>query len=89
MLKREFVVGDLVTIAPEFRHHGTADLSRSEFDFEKYMGIVVEQPESGEYIVFWTQSPSRDPYRGMWSGDHLVRVEDYEMYRKSLHSSKI
>jgi hypothetical protein len=85
ILKREFTVGDLVTIAPEFREfrsefrHGT-----TKFNFEKYMGIVVENPEDGEYVVYWTQAPIRSPYRGVWSGDHLVRVEDYEAHKKAL-----
>ena len=88
ILRREFIVGDLVTIAPDFRH-GVDDLGRNDFDFEKYLGIVIEKPEDGEYIIYWTQSPSHNPYRGMWPGDHLVRVEDYEIHRKSLHSPKI
>ena len=37
--RRSFVIGDLVTIAPDFRN------SVLDFDFEKYIGIVMNTPE--------------------------------------------
>ena len=80
ILRRQFVIGDLVTIAPDFRNGVT------DFDFEKYLGIVVESPEENEYVVYWTRSPSISPYRGMWNGDHLVRVEEFDEQRNFLHS---
>ena len=79
VLRRQFNVGDLVTIAPDFRNGIT------DFDFEKYLGIVVETPEENEYVVYWTQSPSISAYRGMWNGDHLVHVEDFEEHKNNLH----
>ena len=72
ILKRTFVVGDLVTIAPDFRN------STVDFAFHRYIGIVVGAYEQNEYTVHWTQSPINNYYKGMWNGDHLVRVEDYE-----------
>ena len=83
VLRRHFVVGDLVTIAPGFRN------TIVDFDFEKYMGIIVGTPEENEYVVHWTTSPSVTAYRGMWNGDHLVRVEDCEKVGKVLRSKKI
>ena len=72
------MVGDLVTIAPDF--HNTI----LDFDFEKYIGIVVKTPEDNEYIVCWTKSPNSINYKGMWSGDHLVKVEDYSTEKQKL-----
>ncbi len=72
VLRRTFVVGDLVTIAPDFRN-GALD-----FDFEKYIGIVVKIYEENEYIVRWTNSPSSTSYSGMWNGDHLIKVENFQ-----------
>jgi len=86
ILRREFIVGDLVTIAPTFRNTIT------DFDFEKYIGIVVKIPEENEYIVYWTNSPITATSRGLWSGDHLVKIEDYEIHRrdrKTLHVMEI
>ena len=81
--KRTFVIGDLVTIAPDFRN------SVLDFDFERYIGIIVKTPENNEYIVHWTNSPVQNYYKGMWSGDHLIKVEDYdiekEKVRRDLH----
>jgi len=81
--RRTFIIGDLVTIAPDFRN------SVLDFDFERYIGIIVKIPEDNEYIVYWTNSPVQNHYKGMWSGDHLVRVEDYnnekEKARRDLH----
>ena len=83
IFKRTFVVGDLVTIAPDFRN------TVLDFDFERYIGIVINTPEDNEYIVYWTNSPVNNYYKGMWSGDHLVRIEDYsaekEKAKRRLH----
>ena len=83
MYKRTFVIGDLVTISPDFRN------SVLDFDFERYIGIIVKTPEDNEYIVYWTNSPVQNYYKGMWSGDHLIKVEDYdiekEKVRRDLH----
>ncbi len=86
MLYRKFIIGDLVTIAPTFRN------SISDFDFEKYIGIIVKRYEGNEYTVFWTTSPIRDYHRGMWSGDHLVKIEEYQKAlrdKKTLHVEDI
>lgn len=84
--RRTFVVGDLVTIAPDFRN------SVMDFDFEKYVGIVVSAYEDNEYTVHWTSSPVNNYYKGMWNGDHLVKVENYEAEKhkvKRLHIMEI
>ncbi len=85
--RRTFVVGDLVTIAPHFRN------SVLDFDFERYIGIIVSTPEENEYVVHWTNSPVQNYYKGMWCGDHLVKVEEYdsekEKARNSLHAMEI
>jgi len=81
-----FIVGDLVTIAPYFRN-------ASDFDFyEKYIGIVVSVPASNEYMVCWTNSMPNQYGRGMWAGDHLVKLEDYRsafIERKDLHTMEL
>ena len=83
VFKRTFVVGDLVTIAPDFRN------TVLDFDFERYIGIIINTPEDNEYVVYWTNSPVNNYYKGMWSGDHLVRIEDYgaekEKTKRRLH----
>ena len=87
--RRTFVIGDLVTIAPDFRN------SVLDFDFEKYIGIIMAVPEVNEYIVHWTSSPINNYYKGMWCGDHLVKVENYNSekekidIRKGLHLMEI
>ncbi len=78
-IRRTFVVGDLVTIAPDFRN------TIMDFDFDKYIGVVLQIPEENEYIIYWTTSPINNYYKGMWSGDHLVRVEGYETVRQKLN----
>ena len=78
--RRSFVIGDLVTIAPDFRN------SVLDFDFEKYIGIVVNTPEENEYVVYWTNSPVNNYYKGMWCGDHLVKVEDYDLEKEKIGS---
>tara|TARA_R100000388_G_C7224284_1_gene150849 strand:- start:634 stop:906 length:273 start_codon:yes stop_codon:yes gene_type:complete len=69
--RRTFVVGDLVTISPDFRN------SVLDFDFERYIGIIISTPEENEYVVYWTNSPVQNYYKGMWAGDHLVKIEEY------------
>jgi len=86
--RRTFVVGDLVTIAPDFRNNIL------DFDFEKYIGIIIKVYEENEYIVRWTNSPVQSLYAGMWNGDHLVKVENYqseydEIKRNHLHIMEI
>ncbi len=71
VIRRSFVIGDLVTIAPDFRN------TVLDFDFERYIGIVIKTPKANEYVVYWTNSPINNYYKGMWSGDHLIKVEDY------------
>lgn len=68
-----------MTIAPDFRN------TVMDFDFDKYIGVVLQIPEENEYIIYWTTSPINNYYKGMWSGDHLVRVEDYETVRQKLN----
>lgn len=68
-----------MTIAPDFRN------TIMDFDFDKYIGVVLQIPEENEYIIYWTTSPINNYYKGMWSGDHLVRVEDYETVRQKLN----
>ena len=61
-------------------------------DFEKYVGIVVSAYEDNEYTVHWTSSPINNYYKGMWNGDHLVKVENYEAEKhkvKRLHIMEI
>jgi len=85
-LYRQFIIGDLVTIAPGFR------TSITDFDFEKYIGIILKSFDDNEYIVYWTTSPIKDYHRGMWSGDHLVKIEEYQKAirdKKRLHIKEI
>ena len=79
VIRRTFIVGDLVTIAPDFRNN------IFDFDFEKYIGIVVSIPEENEYVIYWTKSPTPNHYRGMWNGDHLVKVEDYDCAKQKIN----
>ena len=78
IIRRTFIIGDLVTISPDFRN------TALDFDFERYIGIVVSMPEDNEYVVHWTSSPINNYYKGMWSGDHLVKVEDYDSLKKKV-----
>ncbi len=80
MLRRTFIIGDLVTIAPDFRN------TTLDFDFEKYIGIIMSTPEENEYTVYWTSSPTNSYYKGMWNGDHLVKIEDYELAKERINS---
>ena len=76
--RRTFVVGDLVTIAPDFRN------SILDFDFEKYVGIITVAYDDNEYTVHWTSSPVNNYYKGMWNGDHLVKVENYDVEKEKV-----
>ena len=79
IFRRTFTIGDLVTIAPDFRN------TVLDFDFERYIGIIMSIPEANEYVVYWTNSPVNNYYKGMWCGDHLVKVEDYDLEKEKLH----
>ena len=85
--RRSFVIGDLVTIAPDFRN------TVLDFDFERYIGIIIKIPDDNEYVVHWTNSPVQNYYKGMWSGDHLVKIEDYDVEKEKttrrLHAIEI
>ena len=70
VVRRTFVVGDLVTIAPYFRN------TVLDFDFEKY-------------IVYWTNSPVNNYYKGMWNGDHLVKIENYDAEKLKIKKSRL
>ena len=83
VLRRTFVVGDLVTIAPDFRN------SVLDFDFDKYIGIVVTTYEENEYAIYWTSSPVNNYYKGMWNGDHLVKVENYESESNKIKEKRL
>tara|TARA_R100001509_G_scaffold63438_1_gene34945 strand:- start:2868 stop:3140 length:273 start_codon:yes stop_codon:yes gene_type:complete len=76
VFRRSFVIGDLVTIAPDFRN------TVLDFDFERYIGIIIKTPDDNEYVVHWTNSPVQNYYKGMWSGDHLVKIEDYDVEKE-------
>jgi len=78
VIRRTFIVGDLVTIAPGFRN------SVLDFDFEKYIGIIVKIPDINEYIVYWTRAPVNSFYKGMWNGDHLIKVEHYKTEKQKI-----
>lgn len=72
-LMREFVKGDLVTLAPEFRY----SIAISRPDLGRYVGIVVEAYANGEYMVVWTNQPLvYGSKKGMFNGDHLLKVEN-------------
>ena len=79
IFRRTFTIGDLVTIAPDFRN------TVLDFDFERYIGIVMSIPEPNEYVVYWTSSPVNNYYKGMWCGDHLVKVEYYDLEKEKVH----
>jgi len=83
IVRRTFMVGDLVTIAPYFRN------TVLDFDFEKYIGIIISVPAKNEYIVYWTKSPVNNYYKGMWNGDHLVKVENYDAEKLKISKSRL
>ncbi len=46
----------------------------------------MNTPEENEYVVYWTNSPVNNYYKGMWCGDHLVKVEDYDLEKEKIGS---
>lgn len=81
-LRRSFELGDLVTLAPEFRY----SLTLNGPDFGRYVGIVVETYANREYMVVWTNHPLAIGHKtGMFNGDHLIKVENAD---KTLMGSK-
>lgn len=74
-LSRRFELGDLVTLAPEFRYSITSGVG---VDFGRYLGIVIETYANREYMVIWTNHPlvvSRFK-TGLFNGDHLILAEN-------------
>ena len=71
--RRTFELGDLVTLAPEFRF----SIARGGPDFGRYMGIVIETFANCEYLVVWTNHPLviSKFTKGLFNGDHLLLVE--------------
>ncbi len=71
--RRSFELGDLVTLAPEFRF----SIARTAPDFGRYVGIVVETFANCEYLVVWTNHPLviSKFTKGLFNGDHLLLVE--------------
>jgi len=73
-LRREFTVGDLVTLAPEFRYSITMTAGP---DMGRYIGIVTQAYANREYMVVWTNHPMSIPQtQGLFNGDHLIKVEN-------------
>lgn len=74
-LRRSFELGDLVTLAPEFRYSITTTVG---VDFGRYVGIVVEAYSNREYLVIWTNHPLviSKFKTGLFNGDHLLLVEN-------------
>jgi hypothetical protein len=80
---RSFELGDLVTLAPEFRY----SIAISRPDFGRYLGIVVETFANREYMVVWTNQPLAVGHKkGMFNGDHLIKVENAD--KALMHASK-
>ena len=72
-IRRSFNLGDLETLAPEFRY----SIAVSRPDFGRYVGIVVEAYANREYMVVWTNQPlTYGTKKGMFNGDHLLLVEN-------------
>ena len=71
-LRRSFVVGDLVTLTPEFRARMPVD----DLDLGTYLGIVLEVYENYEYRVVWTRKPISASLGVSLNGDHLMAVEN-------------
>ena len=83
-LARHFKLGDLVTLAPEFRYSITSPVTG--LDFGRYVGIVIETFSNREYMVVWTIHPLVIGHKkGMFNGDHLIKVENAD---KTLMGSK-
>ena len=74
-LSRCFELGDLVTLAPEFRYSITKSVG---VDIGRYVGIVVETYANREYMVIWTNHPLviNKFKTGLFNGDHLLLVEN-------------
>lgn len=69
---RVFRLGDLVTLAPEFRY----SIAINRPDFGRYVGIIVREYSNREYLVHWTNQPLINGIRqGMFNGDHLILIE--------------
>ena len=83
-LRRSFELGDLVTLAPEFRYSIAKPIG---IDFGRYLGIVVEAYSNREYLVIWTNHPLviSKFKTGLFNGDHLLLVENAD---KALMGSK-
>ena len=72
-LRRSFKLGDLVTLAPEFRY----SIAIAQPDFGRYVGIVIRAYANAEYMVGWPNQPIvYGMKQGMFSGDHLLKVEN-------------
>lgn len=74
VLVRAFEVGDLVTLSPDFRYSITV----ASVDFGKYIGIVTQAYTNREYMVVWTSHPLTAFSKGMFNGDHLIKVENVD-----------
>ena len=84
-LRRSFELGDLVTLAPEFRY----SIAISQPDFGRYVGIVVEAYANQEYMVAWTNQPiAHGIKKGMFNGDHLLKVENADKALMNVRSNK-
>lgn len=84
-IRRSFALGDLVTLAPEFRY--SIATSTHGIDFGRYVGIVIQTYANREYMVTWTNHPLvvHKFTTGMFNGDHLIKVENAD---KALMGSK-
>ena len=79
VIAREFAVGDLVTLAPDYRYSALyAPIGYTD----RYVGIVTAAYANREYLVAWTSHPSfratvpsTPGHGGMYSGDHLLKIE--------------
>lgn len=74
VLVRVFEVGDLVTLAPDFRY----SIAMINVDLGKYIGIVTQAYTNREYMVVWTSHPLSALSEGMFNGDHLIRIENVD-----------
>ena len=84
-LRRSFKLGDLVTLAPEFRY----SIAISRPDFGRYVGIIVEAYANHEYMVVWTNQPIvHGVKKGMFTGDHLIKVENADKALMNVKSKK-
>jgi hypothetical protein len=73
-LRRSFVLGDLVTLAPEY-YERKREWELEDIDIERYIGIVTEAYSNYEYMVVWTSKPRYMAFSAMYNGDHLIKVE--------------